>query len=101
MWSAADHETLSLSLAVAESHQLLDPLVQGSVRPLTDVTLWHHEEGTLERTQMLSGSWALERDAASRLHGPAPPSRISCQTLSGCAVDTWTPTAFNSGQGQR
>jgi len=38
MWSAADHETLLLALAVAES-QLLDQLVQGSVRALTGVTL--------------------------------------------------------------
>ena len=48
MWSAADHEALLLTLAVAESQQqLLDQLVQGSARALTGVTLWRREEGTL------------------------------------------------------
>lgn len=48
MWSRADHETLLLTLAVAESQQrLLDQLVQCSVKALTGVTLWRQEDGTL------------------------------------------------------
>ncbi|WP_161882657.1 GGDEF domain-containing protein [Deinococcus alpinitundrae] len=48
MWSQADHETLLLTLAVAESQQrLLDQLVQGSVKTLTGLTLWRQENGTL------------------------------------------------------
>lgn len=48
MWSQADQERLLLTLAVAESQQqLLDLLVQGSVKTLTGVTLWRQEDGTL------------------------------------------------------
>ena len=48
MWSRAEHETLLLTLAFAESQQrLLDRLVQGSVKALTGVTLWRQEDGTL------------------------------------------------------
>ncbi|ULH18347.1 GGDEF domain-containing protein (plasmid) [Deinococcus sp. KNUC1210] len=48
VWSAADHETLLLTLAVAESQQqLLDQLVEGSAKALKGVTLWRREEGTL------------------------------------------------------
>ena len=48
MWSRADHETLLLTLAVADSpQQLLDQLVHGSAKVLTGVTLWRQEDGTL------------------------------------------------------
>ncbi|WP_407571477.1 GGDEF domain-containing protein [Deinococcus altitudinis] len=48
MWNAADYETLLLSLTGAESaQQLLDRLVEHSVKALTGVTLWHQMEGSL------------------------------------------------------
>ena len=48
MGSTAHHETLVLSLTVAESQQqLLDRLVQGSAKALTGVTLWRQEGESL------------------------------------------------------
>ena len=48
MESAANYETLVLNLTVAESQQqLLDRLIQGSVKALTGVTLWRQEGESL------------------------------------------------------
>jgi len=91
MWSRADHETLLLTLAVAESHQqLLDQLVQGSVETLTGLTLWRQENGTLalqgwSGTSHEEGKPVPLPGAPNYLLGwtPAAPLPVSVQAMLG------------------
>ncbi|WP_189092263.1 GGDEF domain-containing protein [Deinococcus ruber] len=76
----ADHETLLLALAVADSQQtLLDQLVKGSARALTGVTLWRQEEGTLA----LQGWSGTAQDEGTPVPLPGAPKYLL----------GWTPDA--------